>query len=56
VHALMSALAGGADDTIRTCGLHLRRVEPGSNVTFLHTGDVGNLFEVPGVVGDLSRV
>ena len=25
-----------------------------SNVAFLHTGDVANLFEVPGVVGDTS--
>lgn len=30
------------------------RIEPGSNVAFLHTGDVGNLFEVKGVVGDLA--
>ncbi|QXH53908.1 pyridoxal-phosphate dependent enzyme [Pseudomonas fakonensis] len=33
---------------------HIRtgKVEPGSNVAFLHTGDTANLFEVSGVVGD----
>jgi len=37
---------------------HVRsgKVAPGSNVVFLHTGDTGNLFEVPGVVGAASRV
>lgn len=37
---------------------HIRsgRVEAGSNVAFLHTGDAANLFEVPGVVGGASRV
>lgn len=35
---------------------HLRtgRIEPGSNVAFLHTGDTGNLFETSGVVGNVS--
>jgi 1-aminocyclopropane-1-carboxylate deaminase/D-cysteine desulfhydrase-like pyridoxal-dependent ACC family enzyme len=28
------------------------RMEPGSNVAFLHTGDTGNLFEISKVVGD----
>lgn len=34
---------------------HIRtgKVAPGSNVAFLHTGDAANLFEVPGVVGDV---
>jgi 1-aminocyclopropane-1-carboxylate deaminase/D-cysteine desulfhydrase-like pyridoxal-dependent ACC family enzyme len=34
---------------------HVRsgRVEPGSNVAFLHTGDLGNLFEIPQVVGEV---
>jgi L-cysteate sulfo-lyase len=34
---------------------HIRagRVQPGSNVTFLHTGDTGNLFEIPQVVGNV---
>jgi L-cysteate sulfo-lyase len=30
------------------------RIEPGSNVAFLHTGDTGNLFEIPQVTGDLA--
>lgn len=35
---------------------HVRsgRVEPGSNVAFVHTGDTGNLFEIPEVVGDIA--
>jgi L-cysteate sulfo-lyase len=35
---------------------HIRsgKVEPGSNVAFLHTGDTANLFEVTGVVGGLQ--
>ncbi len=35
---------------------HVRsgRVEPGSNVAFLHTGDTGNLFEIPEVVGNVA--
>lgn len=34
---------------------HVRtgKVEPGSAVAFLHTGDTGNLFEIPQVVGDV---
>jgi 1-aminocyclopropane-1-carboxylate deaminase/D-cysteine desulfhydrase-like pyridoxal-dependent ACC family enzyme len=34
---------------------HIRagRVQPGSNVAFLHTGDTGNLFEIPQVVGNV---
>jgi 1-aminocyclopropane-1-carboxylate deaminase/D-cysteine desulfhydrase-like pyridoxal-dependent ACC family enzyme len=31
------------------------RVQPGSNIAFLHTGDVGNLFEIPEVVGNVAR-
>jgi L-cysteate sulfo-lyase len=31
------------------------RIEPGSNVAFLHTGDTGNLFESSGVVGEVAR-
>jgi 1-aminocyclopropane-1-carboxylate deaminase/D-cysteine desulfhydrase-like pyridoxal-dependent ACC family enzyme len=31
------------------------KVEPGSNVAFLHTGDTGNLFEITQVVGDIYR-
>lgn len=36
---------------------HVRtgRIEKGSNVAFLHTGDTGNLFEVAGVVGDVTH-
>ena len=36
---------------------HVRtgRVQPGSNIAFLHTGDVGNLFEIPAVVGNVAR-
>ncbi|WUH97653.1 pyridoxal-phosphate dependent enzyme [Spirillospora sp. NBC_00431] len=36
---------------------HVRsgRVEPGSNVAFLHTGDTGNLFEIPQVVGNVTE-
>lgn len=30
-----------------------RRIEPGSNVAFVHTGDTANLFEVPEVVGEV---
>jgi len=30
------------------------RIPPGSNVTFLHTGDTGNLFEIPEVVGSVA--
>jgi L-cysteate sulfo-lyase len=30
------------------------RIQPGSNVAFLHTGDTGNLFEIPRVVGDIT--
>lgn len=35
---------------------HLRtgRIPAGSHVAFLHTGDTGNLFEIPEVVGDLT--
>jgi|HubBroStandDraft_1064217.scaffolds.fasta_scaffold02139_12 L-cysteate sulfo-lyase len=35
---------------------HVRtgRVEKGSSVAFLHTGDTANLFEVSGVVGDVT--
>ena len=35
---------------------HVRsgKIEPDSNVTFLHTGDTGNLFEIPEVVGDVA--
>lgn len=35
---------------------HIRsgRVPAGSNVAFLHTGDTGNLFEIPSVVGDVT--
>jgi L-cysteate sulfo-lyase len=35
---------------------HIRtgRVEPGSDVAFLHTGDTGNLFEIAQVVGDIT--
>ena len=35
---------------------HIRtgRVQPGSNVAFLHTGDTGNLFEIPQVVGNVA--
>lgn len=34
---------------------HVRsgKVGPGSNVAFLHTGDTGNLFEIPQVVGNV---
>jgi L-cysteate sulfo-lyase len=31
------------------------RVQPGSNIAFLPTGDVGNLFEIPEVVGNVAR-
>jgi 1-aminocyclopropane-1-carboxylate deaminase/D-cysteine desulfhydrase-like pyridoxal-dependent ACC family enzyme len=31
------------------------RIESGSNVAFLHTGDTGNLFETSGVVGNVTR-
>lgn len=31
------------------------RIPAGSNVTFLHTGDTGNLFEIPQVVGDITE-
>lgn len=36
---------------------HIRsgKVEPGSAVAFLHTGDTGNLFEIPAVVGAVDR-
>lgn len=36
---------------------HVRtgKVEPGSKVAFLHTGDTGNLFEIPEVVGPVGR-
>jgi 1-aminocyclopropane-1-carboxylate deaminase/D-cysteine desulfhydrase-like pyridoxal-dependent ACC family enzyme len=30
------------------------RIEPGSNVAFLHTGDTGNLFEASAVVGEVT--
>jgi len=30
------------------------RIPAGSNVAFLHTGDTGNLFEIPEVVGHIS--
>ena len=30
------------------------RIQPGSNVAFLHTGDTGNLFELSGVVGEVT--
>ncbi len=30
------------------------RIPAGSSVAFLHTGDTGNLFEIPEVVGDLT--
>ncbi|MGP3940020.1 pyridoxal-phosphate dependent enzyme [Streptomyces sp. 6N106] len=35
---------------------HVRsgRVEPGSNVAFLHTGDTGNLLKIPEVVGNVA--
>lgn len=35
---------------------HVRsgKVEPGSGVAFLHTGDTGNLFEIPQVVGHMA--
>jgi L-cysteate sulfo-lyase len=35
---------------------HIRagRVQPGSNVAFIHTGDTGNLFEIPQVVGNVA--
>jgi L-cysteate sulfo-lyase len=39
----------GMLDQVRT-----GRVEPGSNIAFLHTGDVGNLFEIPEVVGKVA--
>jgi 1-aminocyclopropane-1-carboxylate deaminase/D-cysteine desulfhydrase-like pyridoxal-dependent ACC family enzyme len=34
---------------------HVRsaKVEPGGNVAFLHTGDTGNPFEIPQVVGNV---
>nr|WP_042191521.1 pyridoxal-phosphate dependent enzyme [Kibdelosporangium sp. MJ126-NF4]CEL20133.1 pyridoxal phosphate-dependent deaminase, putative [Kibdelosporangium sp. MJ126-NF4]CTQ97358.1 pyridoxal phosphate-dependent deaminase, putative [Kibdelosporangium sp. MJ126-NF4] len=37
---------------------HVRtgKVEPGSNVAFLHTGDTGNLFEIPEVVGAVTSM
>lgn len=31
-----------------------RRIEPGSNVAFVHTGDTANLFEISEVVGELT--
>lgn len=31
-----------------------RRIEPGSNVMFVHTGDTANLFEIPQVVGEVT--
>ncbi|KAF4977441.1 hypothetical protein FDECE_18354 [Fusarium decemcellulare] len=31
------------------------KVAPGANVTFLHTGDTANLFEVASVVGDVVK-
>jgi L-cysteate sulfo-lyase len=36
---------------------HIRtgRVQSGSNVAFLHTGDTGNLFEIPQVVGNVAE-
>jgi len=40
----------GLLDDVRT-----RRIEPGSSVAFVHTGDTANLFEVSGVVGDVIR-
>lgn len=30
------------------------RIPAGSNVAFLHTGDIGNLFEIPQVVGHIT--
>lgn len=30
------------------------RIPAGSNVAFLHTGDTGNLFEIPEVVGNIT--
>jgi L-cysteate sulfo-lyase len=35
---------------------HVRsgRIERGSNIAFLHTGDTGNLFETSGVVGNIA--
>lgn len=36
---------------------HIRagRVQPGSNIAFLCTGDTGNLFEIPQVVGNVAE-
>lgn len=34
--------------------IHTGRITPGSTVAFLHTGDTGNLFEIPQVVGHIS--
>jgi 1-aminocyclopropane-1-carboxylate deaminase/D-cysteine desulfhydrase-like pyridoxal-dependent ACC family enzyme len=31
------------------------RIPPGSNVAFLHTGDTGNLFEIPEVTGHITN-
>lgn len=35
---------------------HIRtgRIAPGSNVAFVHTGNPGNLFEIPQVVGGIA--
>jgi L-cysteate sulfo-lyase len=37
---------------------HVRtgRIERGSNIAFLHTGDTGNLFETSGVVGNVASL
>jgi L-cysteate sulfo-lyase len=40
----------GLPDHMRT-----RRIERGSNIAFLHTGDTGNLFESSEVVGSLTH-
>lgn len=40
----------GLLDDVRT-----RRIEPGANVVFVHTGDTANLFETSEVVGDVTR-
>ena len=36
---------------------HIRagRVQPGSNIAFLYTGDTGNLVEIPQVVGNVAE-
>ncbi|AEM83991.1 hypothetical protein [Streptomyces violaceusniger] len=54
-HACLATLTPG-DVIVPTGGAHPYgfEVEPGSNVAFLHTGDTGNLFEIPEVVGNVA--